>query len=102
MITKRHEQIIVNQWAALLRLLKRDIGDDYRSDEDSETPSMLVTFGLDENGNWSYQTGDNSFTGGAYGYAHWGLAYLDRRSNCKALAQEAFNEAAEQIEETQS
>ena len=102
MISNRKEQIIVNQWAALLRLLKRDIDDDYRAYEDSETPSMLVTFGLDADGNWSYQTGDNSYTGGAYGYAHWGLVYLDRRSNCKALAQEAFNEAVDQIEETQS
>lgn len=98
MITNRKEQIIVNQWAALLRLLKRDIGDDYRAYEDSETPGMLVTFGLDADGNWSYQTGDNSYMGGAYGYAHWGLAYLDRRSNCKELAQAAFNDAAEQFE----
>lgn len=98
MITSRKEQIIVNQWAALLRLLKRDIGDDYRAYEDSETPSMLVTFGLDADGEWAYQTGDNSYVGGAYGCAHWGLVYLDRRSNCKSLAQIAFNEAAEQFE----
>lgn len=100
MISKRLEQIIVNQWAALLRLLKRDIGDEYRCTDDPEdtTPCMLVTFALSADGKWSYQTGDNSCTGGAYGHAHWGLAYLNRRSNCKELAQAAFDEAAEQIE----
>lgn len=99
-ITKRKEQVIVNQWAALLRLLKRDIADDYRCTDDAEdtTPGMLVTFGLDENGEWSYQTGDNSYTGGAYGFHYWGLAYLNRRSNCKKLAQSAFNDAVDQME----
>jgi len=103
-ITQRKEQMIVNQWAALLRELKTQIADDYRCSDDPEdtTPGMLVTFGLSPDGTWSYQTGDNSFTGGAYGHAYWGLAYLYRRSNCKALAQHAFDEAAEQIEEVQS
>ena len=96
-ISTRKEQIIVNQWAALLRLLKRDIADDYRCTDDpyDNMPGMLVTFGLDEDGGWSYQTGDNSYTGGAYRFHYWGLAHLNRRSNCKALAQEAFNEAAD-------
>ena len=96
MFTLRKEQILVNQWAALLRLLKRDIADDYRATNDPEdnTPGMQVTFGLDASGDWSYQTGDNSFTGGAYGHTAWGIAYLTRRSNCKELAQHAFNEAA--------
>jgi len=101
MITKRKEQIIVNQWAALLRLLKRDIADDYRCTDDAEDdkPGMLVTFAINTDGEWAYQTGCNSFTGGAYGFLYWGLAYLDRRSNCKELAQSAFNEAAEQLEQ---
>jgi hypothetical protein len=104
MMTNRQEQIIVNKWAALLRLLKRDICDDYRctDDPDDNTPGMVVTFGLDSDGGWSYQTGDNSFSGGAYGYVYWGVAYLNRRSNCKDLAREAFNDAAEQMYEAQS
>lgn len=103
-ISKRKEQITVNQWAALLRLLKRDIGDEYRctDDRDDKTPGMLVTFGLNETGEWSYQTGDNSYTGGAYGFHYWGLAYLNRRSNCKELAQDAFDEAYGQMPEVQS
>lgn len=41
------------------------IDDDYRI----EGPDAM---------SWSYQTGDNSFTGGAYSYAHWGIGYLTR------------------------
>ena len=101
MFTLRKEQILVNQWAALLRLLKRDIADDYRVEgcEDSSFLTMQVTFGLDASGAWYYQTGDNSFTGGAYGYTAWGIAHLTRRSNCKELAQIAFNEAADLLGE---
>lgn len=65
MITRQEEQIIVNRWAALLRDLKQEIRDDYRCTDDPEdtTPGMLVTFGLSADGDWSYQTGDNSFIG---------------------------------------
>ena len=81
---------------ALLIALKPDIGDDFRctDDRDDTTPGMLVTIGADGKGraSWSYQTGDNSFTGGAYGYPHWALVYLYRNSNCTELAKDAIDE----------
>lgn len=98
-IGKRTEQRIVNEWAALLRSLKADIADDYRCSDDPEdtTPGMLVTFGIDPaTGKWGYQTGDNSYSGGAYGFPVWGLAYLYRRSNAKETAREAMSDAMEQ------
>ena len=73
---------------ALLIELKTHIDDDYRADEDSDTPSMLVTIGADLSGDWSYQTGDNSYTGGAYSYPHWAVITLERRSNCTELARD--------------
>lgn len=71
-----------------LRELARDliptIADDYRAyeyhDPEDDVPSMLVTIGADESG-WSYQTGDNSFSGGAYHYATWGVQALYRNSD---------------------
>ena len=30
----------------------------------------------DEFTQWNYQTGDNSFTGGAYGLPHWGVTTI--------------------------
>lgn len=83
----------------LLTSLKPEICDDYRctDDPDDNTPGMLVTIGASPNGSWSYQTGDNSFTGGAYSHPVWGVCYLYRRSNCGDLARECINEIADQF-----
>jgi len=80
----------------LLKFVKRTIQSDDRACEDDTLPGILVTVGADENDDssfsWSYQTGDNSYTGGAYGFPHWAVISLHRRSNCRALAQDAVNE----------
>jgi hypothetical protein len=59
-----------------------------------DTPMMQVTVGCecpsDCSMSWSYQTGDNSFTGGAYSYAHWGIAYLTRDSKPEDFAREVM------------
>lgn len=84
----------------LLVSLKREIADDYRAsdDPDDKNPGMQVTIGANEDGQWNYQTGDNSYTGGAYGLPYWGVISLYRRSNCRELA----NDAIEQIADAQS
>jgi len=83
----------------LIKSLKGDIGDEYRAysdcDEEDTTPSMLVTVGADEEGNWGYQTGDNSYTGGAYSYPHWGVVAIHRRSNSKEVAKDIQSQIAE-------
>ena len=87
----------VSEIASLIKSLKRDIGDDYRADEESTTPSMQVTIGVDPStGAWSYQTGDNSYTGGAYGFHYWGVTAIDRRSNSREIAKYLLDEVAEQ------
>ncbi len=70
----------IEQITALVADLIPTIADDYRVDEESAVPGMLLTVGADADG-WSYQTGDNSYTGGAYGYASWGLGYIYRDSD---------------------
>lgn len=82
----------------LLVALKKQIGDEYRADEEIEVPSMLVTVGCDDNGRWGYQTGDNSFTGGAYGFPHWGIWTLTRTDNCRDAAVNIIS----QLQESQS
>lgn len=92
-----------NEWARLLRSLKPNIADDYRASDDPEdtTPGMQVTFGitLKEDGSlsWHYQTGDNSYSGGAYGHPVWAVVSLYRRSNSRELAKEAMEEALSQL-----
>lgn len=90
----------IKEVSALLRSLKADIGDEYRASDDPEdnTPGMCVTIGVDpETGAWSYQTGDNSYIGGAYGYHYWGIGYLYRRSNSRDVARSMIDDAADQI-----
>lgn len=95
---------LIKDLRSLLIELKSQIGDDYRgssyespgSGEDGP-PSMDVTIGwTPEDGDWSYQTGDNSYTGGAYGYPYWAVIELDRRSNSTELAREIQSQLADQ------
>ena len=90
------------QWQRLVAALIPDIRDDYRaSDEpDDETPAMLLTVGFtpeneDKDASWGYQTGDNSYTGGAYSHPHWAVVTLYRDS----IPAEIVKEIAEQISE---
>ncbi len=103
-VSEREYSRIERQVTALLKSLKPEIADEFRAtdDPDDNTPGMCVTIGAtpqdDGTLSWHYQTGDNSFTGGAYGHAHWGVVYLYRRSRSAELAREAVNEIAESID----
>ena len=93
---------LIPEWARLLKALKGDIGDEYRASDDPEDdkPGMQVTIGFtpeteESDCSWSYQTGDNSYTGGAYGHHNWAVISLYRRSDCWELANDAGNQLAE-------
>jgi hypothetical protein len=43
------------------------------------------------------QSGDNSFTGGAYGHQFWGVGVYSR-TNARRLAEEMVGEAVDQME----
>lgn len=97
-------EAMIAAWTELLTELKGHICDDYRctDDPDDETPGVCVTFGFtpesdDCDASWSYQTGDNGYTGGAYGHPFWGVVHLYRDSVAGDLAGEAASEIAEQI-----
>jgi hypothetical protein len=91
----------ITELSSLIRALKPEIGDEYRAsgDEDSTTPSMDLTVGWDpEEGGWSYQTGDNSFTGGAYSYPVWAIGTIARRCNSRELARDLIDQLWEGAE----
>jgi len=75
---------------------------------DSDDPAYIditigCTFDFDEGCiSWSFQTGDNSFTGGAYGHPEWFTTSLLSRSNCKDIAKDLINEIEGRIYELQS
>lgn len=81
--------------------------DFYNFDPTDPTPYIYLTIGCTfdfEEGciTWNYQTGDNSFTGGAYGHPEWFNTSLYSRSNCKILAEDLIEEIAERIYELKS
>lgn len=76
--------------------MKSSIEDEFRASDYDTLPSMQVTIGFDrETGKWAYQTGDNSFSGAAYGFNEWAVVSLYRRSNSKDLARDVLNQLHE-------
>lgn len=51
----------------------------------------------DRNASWHYQTGDNSFTGGAYGHPHWAVVWLSAESVPAEVAEEIANQIADLV-----
>lgn len=67
------------------------IGDEYRAHDESDEPSMQVSVGANAEG-WGYQTGDNSYTGGAYSFENWAVVYLDRESKPETVADDIVSQ----------
>ena len=83
----------------LIQAIKADIRDDYRAFEDDDVPGIQFTLGSTDGKSWSWQTGDNSYTGGAYGYAFWAVKGVYRDTNCRELAAQMVGEVRDQIAE---
>lgn len=83
--------------ARLVRAVRSDISPEFRAYEGDETPGICLTIGANRKGNWSYQTGDNSFTGGAYGFASWAVVSIYRDSNSFTVADEIRGELSESL-----
>ncbi len=87
-------------WERLIASLIADIADDYRapdSDED-DAPSMQITIACNSDlETWGWQSGDNSHTGGAYGFQHWAVLTAYRDSDPRELADEAANQLGDMI-----
>jgi hypothetical protein len=61
--------------------------------------SLDITVGYNpESKEWSYQTGDNSFSGSAYFYPVWGVTTIYPRSKSKDLAKDVINQILDQSE----
>lgn len=82
----------IKELSALIRDIKGDICDSYRESPE-DLPTISITVGCSPLANeWAYQTGDNSYTGGAYFHRHWGVASIYRRSDSRELARDIINQ----------
>jgi hypothetical protein len=92
----------------LFILLKKEIDySDFDESDDDSIPGLDVTIGCtfdfdDASISWNYQTGDNSYTGGAYGHPEWFTCFVMKRTNCKELADDIINEIHDRIQEIAS
>lgn len=85
------------------RLLRADFNDDDGNTEPYIDITVGCTFDFEEGAiSWNYQTGDNSYTGGAYGHPEWFTTSLLSRSNCKDLAKDLIDEIEGRIHELHS
>lgn len=58
-----------------------------------------VTVATNDGRQWNYQTGDNSYTGGAYGLALWSAKTLFKDTHCGKLAAEIVSELKDMVAE---
>jgi len=77
----------IKDLSALIRAIKAD----------ADRDGLDLTIGADGY-SWSFQTGDNSFTGGAYGYRHWAVTTVYKRSDSRALARDLIGQLRDLIE----
>ncbi len=62
-------------------------------DKESEYYGMQLTIACSDDGTkWNYQTGDNSYTGNAYGLPHWAVVYIYPDSTTDELMNEIINQ----------
>ena len=91
-------RITLNELTKLVKSVKSNIEEDYRAFDDDDAPGIQLTVGYDEEtAEWSFQTGDNSYTGSCYFYPRWAVIGVYRDSNCRYLAREIKNQIEELI-----
>jgi hypothetical protein len=62
--------------------------------------SLDLTVGYNPNSKeWSYQTGDNSYTGSAYQYPVWGVTTVYPRAKSKDLAKDIIKQILDQSDD---
>ncbi len=85
----------IRELTALCVAVKKEISDEYRAFEDDDSPGIQLTVGSDGKGGWTYQTGDNSYAGGAYHYPYWGVVGIYRDTKAKEAAKDLLDQMQE-------
>lgn len=66
---------------------------------DNDDSGMQITISVNKDcTTWSYQSGDNSYTGSCYGDPYWGVNYLDKDTNAYDAADYLIQDLSEQIQ----
>lgn len=88
---------LIKDLVCLIKAVKKDICPEYRAFDEDGLPGIQLTIGwTPDDGSWHYQTGDNSYSGGAYGHPVWAVGGVYRRTSSVRLARELVDQLAEQ------
>ncbi len=87
----------IKELVPLIKSIKKSICDDYRAFDGDDIAGIQLTVGADGKGDWDYQTGDNSYSGGAYRFSDWAVVGIYRNSNSLEVAREIRDQLANQI-----
>ena len=83
----------IKEVSALIRAVKAEISNEYRAFNDDEIPGIQLTIACnDDMTEWTYQTGDNSYTGSCYHYQHWAVTGIYRNTNSRDAARDLIND----------
>ena len=91
----------MSQLIEIIEGVKEEYTKYYIGDEEIECLQLTVGSNGDEHQDgdikFGCQTGDNSYTGAAYGYRCWGIAYIDDATNSEEAANEIVDQLSDQI-----
>jgi len=74
---------------------KETIIDELSTLLDNNPVEIELTVGCNDNGDWSYQTGDNSYVGDCYGMPYWAVETIAPDSDVAELADSIIGQLAE-------
>ena len=96
-----------NQITRLVSVIQAEYINHYRDDEDIDYLQLTVGShdetthpqyrDVDTEIDWGFQTGDNSYTGGAYGFPNWAVAYIDDEVEISSVVDDIIDELEEQF-----
>ncbi len=91
----------MNQLVEIIEGVKEEYTKYYIDDEEIECLQLTVGSNGEacEDGDIKFgcQTGDNSYTGAAYGYRCWGIGYIYDDTDSKVAAEEIIEQLSDQI-----
>ena len=103
----RIEQFAIDTKPDLILLIdsvRAQIDDDCMQEGDDPTdytPSIQLTISTNDSlSEWSYQTGDNSYTGSCYHHPHWGVGYVTEECDASELADDLIDQLLDLVHET--
>ena len=99
-MSNRNREELREDIALLIEDLKWCIDDECRAFEEDDEPGIQLTIGTNgDMSDYGWQSGDNSYSGAAYGYPYWAVVGVYVDTSASDLAQDCIDQLEGQIDE---